>query len=494
MNKNREHKTLMQYYKGKWYWFVCSLIITFCLSVVYLVLTPKLYLRKATIMIQNENFILNTESLPANQERVLNNIVNNEIAILKSNRLMAKTVRQLNLTMSYTIKDGICEKELYNLSPISLYFPDVKECQSYTLKTKLLSNQKVQLWDFEMNGVKDEKMIIIQLNEAIDTPFGKLVVIPTHWFEERWVGFTLTVHKSTIEKTVDYFHKAVQVSLTNDQSSVINLLIRDISISRANDVLNTLIANYVEESTNYKKQIATYTEMFIDERLSLIEQGLEIGNYDMPDNKREHSSVKSQEMISLRHQYAMANFLKTYLGNPAKNAELMPAIGIEELGIEKQISFYNQQLLRRNQLAQNANDNMEIIQDLSQSLKIMRQNISKSIDNLLVSLELRIQEIIAQEQLAKSLMNTEEELPDPTDMLINQQQMKESLCRYLLQKREANALSMAAIDNSIRHIDDAYGSPDPVAPNLWFVFLFALIGLVFGMALLLLFLRPFNRK
>lgn len=494
MSKNREHKTLLQYYKSKWYWFVCSLLITLGLSVVYLIRTPKLYLRKATVMIQNENFILNAESHAAKPDKLLNTIVNNEIAILKSNRLMTKTVRQLNLAMSYRTKDGIRKTELYNRSPVLLYFPDVKEYQSYTVKAKLLSNQKVQLWDFEMNGVKDEKMIIIQLNKTIDTPFGKLIVTPTHWFEERWYGQTITIHKSTIEKTVDYFLKAVQVSSADDPSSVINVSIRDVSILRANDILNTLITNYIEESTNYKKQIATYREMFINERLSLIEQGIVIENYIIQNNENEHDCIKNQELISLQHQYAMLTFLNSYLENPAKNAELMPAVGIEELGVDKQISFYNQQLLKRNQLAQNADDNMEIIQDLNQSLEVARQNIGKSIDNLIVNLELRMQEITVQEQYAKKRMNSNEQLPDSVNELINQQPMKESLCRYLLQKREANALSMAAIDSSIRHVDDAYGSPEPVAPNVWFVFLFAIMVSIFGMTLLLFFVRLLSRK
>ena len=449
--------------------------------------TPKLYLREATVMIVNDDHLSDREFISSYTARSINSksLVDNEISILRSNRLMEMAVRQLNLDMSYTFGGGLHRIELYNHTPILLHFADVASHQSYTLKAKLLTNQKIQLWDFEIDGIKEEKMIIIQLNEAINTPFGKLVAAPTRWFEDRWIGTTITVHKSSVEKATDYFHNTVKIKLAQDFSSVVHLSLKDVSVARADDILNTLIALYVKESTEYKRQITNYTEGFINERLYLIEQGLEIDK-DITKRGGELNNIESHEMTLLQHQYTMINFIKTYLENPAKDAELLPAIGIEELGIEKQISFYNQQLLKRNQLVQNAENNMQMIDELNQSLKMIRQNIKELINNLLVSLDLQIQEITVREQMAKNQINAEPESLKQISGIVDQQQMKESLCMYLLQKREQNALKRAAIDNHVRYIDDAYGSPEPVAPKAWLVFSIAIFVSIFLPALLIL--------
>lgn len=484
--ENTEKKKLLQIYKSNWYWFVCSLIICFCLSVVYLIWAPKVYLRTATVMIQGEDYVLNGEFAGANQALLnLKNTVSNELSVMQSNRLMAETVRRLHLDMSYAIKGGLRTIELYNRTPVSLYFPDIKEHQSYTVKVKLLPNKKVQLWDFEMNGEKDKNMIIIQLNETMNTPFGTLVVAPTSWYEERWSESTIIVKKSTIESAINHFHNAVAITLVDDQSSVIQLSIRDVSVPRAEDILNTLIAVYVEESADYKKQIAAHTDRFINERIFQLEQGVDVEKSGELQTGEEYP-VKSQAVIQLQHQYTMANYIKSYLNNPAKSAELLPAVGIEELGIERHISFYNQQLLKRNMMAQNMGDNIQTVQELNHSLSVLRGNIVKMIDNLQVGLEAQIREKIAEEQLAQNRVAQQETLKDVPEF-VNQQNIKEGLYQYLLQKREENALNKAVMEHSIRHIDDAYGPPYPVAPIGWLVLLIAVLTSVLIPGVLLVF-------
>ena len=469
--KDTKKKNLFLVFKSNWYWFVCSLIVCSCLSIIYLIRAPKIYERTATVMIQGEDHVLNGEFVHSNKSVVdFKNTIGNEISLLQSNRLMTQTVRRLNLDMSYTIKAGLRTVELYNHTPILLYFPDIKEYQSYTLKAKLLPQKKVQLWDFEMNGVKDRKMVIIQLNETIDTPFGTLVVTPTSWYEEKWIESTITVQKSALEKTIDHFYHAVNISLAYDQSSVIRLSMKDVSALRAEDVLNTLITVYIEESADYKKQIAVHTEKFINKRISLLREGIRVEqNIDQRDD--EVNITGSQEVLQLQHQYAMANYIKTYLNNPAENAELLPAVGIEDAGIERLISFYNQQLLKRSLLTQSAEDNIQIIKELNHSLDAMKINITKMIDHLLASLDVQIQETVAQEQLARSHTKTLENPLIDMGEQVNQQHLQEGLYQYLLQKREENALNKSLMDNSIRHIDDAFGSPHPVAPQIWLVFL-----------------------
>lgn len=438
-------------------------------------------------MVQSDDYVINRESVHLNQPLMsFKNIMNDEVSILQSNRLMAETVRLLDLDMSYTIKGGIRVIELYTRTPILLHFPEVKEHQSFTLKAKLLPYNKVQLWDFEMNGRKDNRMVIIQLNETVDTPFGTLIVAPTQWYEEKWIESTITVRKETIEKTINHFYNAVDVSLVHNQSSVISLSIKDVSIPRAEDVLNTLIALYIEESADYREQHADNAEKFIDERIFLLKKGIDFGKA-AEQKEDEIDSTRKQEILALQYQYMLGNYIKEYLENPAKKAELLPDVGIDHPDIEQQISSYNQQLLKRNFLTQNKDGDIQIMQEMNKSLQVMRQDISKMIDGLLSNLNTDIQEIKLKDQLEKQAGINAASSEEMNEM-IDQQKLKENLFQYLLQKREENAINKAAMDNSIRHVDNAFGSPYPVAPNAWIILSVSILLSVFIPFLLLLIL------
>lgn len=120
---NIKNKKRLQIFKSNWYWFVCSMIICLCISIIYLIWAPKVYLREATIMVQSDDYVINRESVHLNQPLMsFKNIMNDEVSILQSNRLMAETVRLLDLDMSYTIKGGIRVIELYTCTPILLHF------------------------------------------------------------------------------------------------------------------------------------------------------------------------------------------------------------------------------------------------------------------------------------------------------------------------------------------------------------------------------------
>lgn len=82
----------------------------------------------------------------------------------------------------------------------------------------------------------------------------------------------------------------LKASINDSKASVIDLTINDVSIQRAEDILNTLISVYNENWVRDKNQIAVSTSMFINERLGIIEQ--ELGNVD-----ENISSYKSENLL-----------------------------------------------------------------------------------------------------------------------------------------------------------------------------------------------------
>lgn len=136
--------------------------------------------------------------------------------------------------------------------------------------------------------------------------------------------------------------------------------------------MNTLIAIYNDDAISDKNQVMVNTSNFINDRLIIIEK--ELGNVDAEIEvfKREnqltdiHSeagmylqegSQYSQEGLGLENQLTLAKYIREYLTDPHKGADLIPAnTGISDVSLESQISEYNILLLKRDKLIGNSSN------------------------------------------------------------------------------------------------------------------------------------------
>lgn len=156
------------------------------------------------------------------------------------------------------------------------------------------------------------------------------------------------------------------------------------------------------------------TSNFINDRLIVIEKELGDVDSDIESYKREHqltdissetgmylqtSSQYRQEGLSLENQLSLAKYIKNYLTDPGKNSDLIPAnTGISDVNIESQIGEFNEMLLKRDKLISNSSSKNPVVQDLNNSLIAMKQTIIRSVDNLIVGLNIKIKNIRAQEE------------------------------------------------------------------------------------------------
>ena len=176
----------------------------------------------------------------------------------------------------------------------------------------------------------------------------------------------------------------MQATLASKTATIINLTLQDVSIPRAEDVINTLISVYNTDAINDKNQIVMNTSNFINDRLIVIEKELGDVDSDIESYKREHqltdissetgmylqtSSQYRQEGLSLENQLSLAKYIKNYLTDPGKSSDLIPAnTGISDVNIESQIGEFNEMLLKRDKLISNSSSKNPVVQDLNNSL------------------------------------------------------------------------------------------------------------------------------
>lgn len=501
-------KDLIQIYLTKWKWFVLSLAVCLGAAVLYLLKTPSVYTRSSSLLIEEDTkgqsiaSEMNFADLGLFQS---NTNVNNEIIAISSPATMQEVVRRLNLDISYSIDGHFHRQTVYGTSlPVNVVFTDLPDNVQAGMTLRILGSDSVRLSEFRLKDEKrDSKLTVTgRIGEEVSTPLGKVTVSPTPFFVPDYDG-DIYVSKNSIYGATAACSSSLTVTLANKEATVINLSYDDVSVERANDVLNTLISVYNENWIKDKNQIAVSTSVFIDERLAVIERELGIVDEDISSYKSENlisdlqsastmymeqSSQTSAEILALNNRLYMTRYIRDYLTNDANRFQLLPAgTGIESGSIEGQISEYNTVLLQRNNLVANSSSSNPLVVDMDQSLTAMRSAIITSLDNHIVMLNTQMTALQGQERQATDRMAA---TPDQAKYLLSverQQKVKEALYLFLLQKREENELSQAFTAYNTRLITPPTGKMSPTTPVPARILLVAMV-LGFGIPMAVFFL------
>lgn len=491
---------------AKWYWFVISLAILLGAATIYLLKTPPVYTRSASLLIKEDG-----KSGSGNEAAgVLGDIdifrtstnINNEMLSIQSPAVMYEVVRRLHLDVNYTTDGRFYDPVIYGSdNPYEVSFFDLGDAESASFTLRPDKDGQVKLTDFTRNGEEADGDAVTALNDTVQTPVGRLLVSarPGSTAAQQ----TVFVSRISMQDATADYSSRLSVALNDEKSTVVNLTLQDVCTQRAEDVLNTLISVYNENWVKDKNQIAVSTSMFINERLGVIER--ELGNVDedissyksenlLPDVQAAasmymaESSETNAKIQTLNTQLSMTRYVRSYLTGASSRNQLLPAnSGIENSGIEKQIAEYNTLQLRRNDLVANSSETNPLVVDMDHSLHALRDAIIRTLDNYVTTLntQLRALQQSARQTTARIAAN-----PSQGKYLLSverQQKVKESLYLFLLQKREENELSQAFTAYNTRVIMPPSGSMVPTAPAKKNILLIAfVIGLIIPVAVIFL--------
>lgn len=494
---------------AKWYWFVISLAILLGAATIYLLKTPPVYTRSASLLIKEDG-----KSGSGNEAAgVLGDIdifrtstnINNEMLSMQSPAVMYEVVRRLHLDVNYTTDGRFYDPVIYGSdNPYEVSFFDLGDAESASFTLRPDKDGQVKLTDFTRNGEEADGDAVTALNDTVQTPVGRLLVSarPGSTAAQQ----TVFVSRISLQAATAGYSSRLSVALNDEKSTVVNLTLQDVCTQRAEDVLNTLISVYNENWVKDKNQIAVSTSMFINERLGVIER--ELGNVDenissyksenlLPDVQAAasmymaESSETNAKIQTLNTQLSMTRYVRSYLTGASSRNQLLPAnSGIENSGIEKQISEYNTLQLRRNDLVANSSESNPLVVDMDHSLHALRDAIIRTLDNYVTTLNTQLR---ALQQSARQTTERIAANPSQGKYLLSverQQKVKESLYLFLLQKREENELSQAFTAYNTRVIMPPSGSMAPTAPAKKNILLIAfVVGLIIPVAVI--FLREY---
>ena len=487
---------------AKWKWFVLSLAVCLCVAAIYLLSTPPVYTRSASILIKTDSkgqSVTDAAGVLGNVDIFQTNTnVNNELISMQSPSIMLDVVKRLNLYMNYATEGNFYRRTLYGSAlPVKVTFLDLQDNETATMTMHPAGAGRWQLSDFTRNGseLNSPENLTATTGMPVTTPVGKVLIEATGEGKHS-MDLPIYVSRTTLLGATASCSSRLTAGLNSEDATVIDLSYQDVNTQRAEDVLNTLIAVYNENWVKDKNQIAVSTSMFINERLGVIEQ--ELGHVDenissyksanlLPDVQAasnlymSQSSETSAKILDLNTQLSMARYIRSYMTASGNRNQLLPAnTGLQGGNVEQQIGEYNAMQLQRNNLVANSSDKNPLVTDMDQSLTAMHEAIITSIDNLIVSLNTQISGLERSEQQTTARIAANPSQAKHLLSVERQQKVKEQLYLFLLQKREENELSQAFTAYNTRIITPPTGSFLPTAPVKKNILLVAIaLGILF---------------
>ena len=478
----------------RWRWFVISLAVTLGIATYYLLSTPGVYQRTASILIKEDG---KSQSINSDVASMFSDMglsggksnVNNELIAIQSPAVLLEAGKQLKLDVNYSEDGTFHPVALYGRTlPVTVRFYSLNDMQSASLDVEvkhgnLFSIVHVSGTDKAGNEVESDEEVQGKLGQTVRTAMGYVCVDQAPGYSAFVNGYEsrkLHVTRTNLYAMTDHIKASLSASISEEKATVIDLTYKDQLTQRAEDVLNTIISVYRKNWIEDKNQMTVSTSHFITERLGVIER--ELGDVDndissfksrnlLPDVETaaqqymQKSGDVDKQILELNSRLSMARYLRDFLtGKVGKNQLLPSNTGIESPGIEQQIAEYNKSQLERNNLVANSSEQNPLVADYDQSLASMRKSITASLDNFVVTLKTQLGTLQANEAATTSQIASTPNQAKYLQTVGRQQKVKESLYLFLLQKREENELSKAFTAYNTRIITPPTGDNKPVAP------------------------------
>ena len=440
--------------------------------------------------------------------------IDNEIEVLRSKTILKEVVNSLELYITYYDEDEFPKREMYKTSPVvvNLTAQEADKLPSAALIDMQLSS----------DGGLDVNLKV-GLNEY-NKRFDKLpAVFPTN---VGTFGFTLrdSLLNGQVEGRKDVRHISAVVSQpfgmakgyqwaltiapTSKATSVATVSLVNTNIQRGQDFINKLMEMYNRNTNNDKNEVAEKTREFINERIKIIDE--ELGNTEekLETFKRNAGltdiSSDAQLAVSGNAEYEkkrvengtqinLVRDLAKYINNPLNEYEVLPSnIGLTDNGLTTQLERYNELVIERKRLLRTSTENNPMIINLDMSIRAMKANVKAAIDGTLQGL------LIVKADLDREASRFSRRISDAPGQerqyvsIARQQEIKAGLYLMLLQKREENAIMLAATANNAKIIDEPVAEGGPVSPKPKMIYMIAL-GLGVGLPVGIIFLTSLTK-
>ena len=479
---------------ANWKWFILTVIFFVGVGMLYVMRQQPVYTRTMSVLIQDNNNGGGGALEVANAFQSLglgggNSNVYNELISLKSPAVMYEVVKRLELNVNMTEKGVLHGTTLYGKTmPFKASYPQLDDVAYAQMRVVLHPDDSFEverairvLPDGSKEKFKDLS-IKGKVGTPVNTPAGRFVVSANpEYTNTREEDATIIVSFGSIKGAVEEYIGKLKGDLADADAQVIDLTIDDVNVSRASDVLETVVEVYNEFWVRDKNRMAVATSEFITDRLSMLVKELgevdnDIADYQsknmMPDIEMtskmyiDQSTVIEKQVQELQNNITLAKYARDYVLNPANANKIVPLMtSVGSSALDQSINEYNTFLMQRDYLLENSSPDNPLVADYNRKLKGMRETLMRSMNQNLGALEAQLRNLMSTEGVNKNNLSAAPEQIKYLGSIKRDQAIKEQLYLFLLQKREETDLSKAFNAYNTRIITPPWGPSAPIAPR-----------------------------
>lgn len=494
-------RDLWERFLHNWYWFAIGLLIAWCVAFFYLRYAQNYYSAEAKILIKEEAMRTSSE-LSALAGKNLGGFdvksnITDQIEVMRSRRLIAKVVDNLQLNIRYFSEGRVKTQELLSVnSPVQIKVLS-KEIYYVNFSIHIINNTELKLTYLENE-------ILTAFGEKVSIGGNELMILP-HALGPVRVGSEVQVNILPVDAAISFFKSKLNITPLNE-GSVLSISMVDNLAQRSKMVIDELISQYNHDAILDKQMVGEKTTQFIEERLMKVTEDLNSKDEEVESFKKSNqvidleaeggssihrSNANHDQFLNQSTQLSLVESMDQYLKNNQR--ELVPTnIGLNDGTVNSYAQQYNELILAKNDLLKHSTPSSQIVQNINEQIQDVHANLTQSLKNYKQTIQITLNRIEKEGGMISGKIHAFPTQEKNFKTIARQQQIIEALYLFLLQKREENEITNSATPSAIKVVDFAYSNNVPISPNSQMIYMMATglgLALPFGVLYLIFLLN-----
>ncbi len=514
MSENAENKKqedafdlvgLLFEYLAKWKWFVLSILVAIAVAYYYIATIIPTYEVSASIYLSDENVGGGSTAIAMGHDNPMltkNYIDETEIEILKSRNNLIKIVDSLDLSYSYYTIGTVRDIPIYGTNAVRAELDSIS-LRSLSSPITVLVDKSGDTYEFKISStygdIKEDKVFKTDtLPCIVETSQGTLTLFASEITNQ--LDKTQKIVITNPASVAGALAESLRIGFAKNSSTILRITCSTPIVQQGKDIINALLAFYNQDIVIDKNRSAEQTEAFIDERLQVISGEVEDVEQRLQQYRQDNniSNQDAQTQLNLSQQNVTANQLAEIdtqldLIGSVENIiarqddyQIIPSVvGSSELS--ELIETYNNKVNQLNRLLQSSTDDSPIVIQCKNELNQSKSRILRTIGSVKNNLRAERGTIARIERQSQGHLSNSPEIDKGLQAIYREQEVKNSIYTYLLQKQIEVAMQKTLATPTARLIDNPSGG-GPVSPRTMTIYGIAtLIG--FLLPALIIFLR-----
>lgn len=457
-----------------WYLFVICIALGVAGAIVIGKLTTAIWSITGQIIInEDSNNSMGGQGQGGQYSSILpiKNTSKNKLEIITSRTLISRVVRKTNYNIRVLGDFKYKTAEVYEEAPFSVgVIYKNADFPKQTFKVDVISE------DYFSIGPDTDRptMTKARWGDTVNLDYLRLVLNKRSNFAPG--KFKIEVKNEN--EAIDDFYTNFSAMYTDKYSSSIGLNFNYTEPNRGRAILDTLMANFLTEDTQYKKRTADSTLRFIDARAKSVYKDLDAVQNQLKEflqkNKTAEISAKVDALTTSQSLYQnnadqqevqikLVEQMENILNSPETKV-IPPSVTVNNGSVVSNVDAYNELVNKRIALKQSLTDENPLVKSVDDQMKHTRAALLAGLASYKNSLKISRNQVKTNEDKVTKEIGAVPGVKKDLEDIMRQKASKESLYSYLLQRREEVAISNTSTVTDAQITQHALASQAPVKP------------------------------